>query len=197
MTEFPETQQSMLARVRSTDDQEAWEQFVLLYRPVIYRMAKRRGLQDADAQDLTQTVLMRVAGAMDRWEPSEPGVRFRHWLRRVAKNAILNCLTRPPTVPGVGGSAVVDLLAQQPAASPDLDEELRLESMRERYLRAAANVRQDVTPETWRAFELSVVQQVPCEEVAATLGKSVGTIYAARSRVIRRLRTEVERLEQL
>lgn len=197
MTEFPETHQSLLARVRSADEHEAWEQFVVLYRPVIYRMARRRGLQDADAQDLTQTVLMRVAGAIDRWEPTEPGIRFRHWLRRVAKNAIINAVTRPPKDPGVGGTAVQDLLHEQPAASPDVEEELRLESMRERYLRAAANVQNDVTAETWRAFQLSVVEQVPCEEVAKSIGKSIGTVYAARSRVIRRLREEVQRLEQI
>lgn len=196
MTEFPDTQHSLLARVRSADEQEAWEQFVLLYRPVIYRMARRRGLQDADAQDLSQTVLMRVAGAIDRWQPSEPGVRFRHWLRRVAKNAILNALTRAPKDPGVGGTAAADLLVQHPADASDLEKELRLESMRERYLRAAATVQHDVTAETWRAFQLSVVEQVPCEEVAARLDKSIGTVYAARSRVIRRLRAEVKRLEQ-
>jgi RNA polymerase sigma-70 factor (ECF subfamily) len=196
MTEFPETQHSLLARVRSADEHEAWEQFVLLYRPVIYRMARRRGLQDSDAQDLAQTVLMRVAGAIDRWEPSEPGVRFRHWLRRVAKNAILNAITRAPKDVASGGTTVQDLLNQQPAASPDLEQELRLESMRERYLRAAANVQNDVSPETWRAFQLSVVEQVPCEEVASVVNKSIGTVYAARSRVIRRLREEVQRLEQ-
>jgi len=196
MTEFPETQHSLLARVRSAEEREAWEQFVVLYRPVIYRMARRRGLQDADAQDLAQGVLMRVAGAIDRWEPNEPGVRFRHWLRRVAKNAILNALTRSPKDMAVGGSAAQDLLQDQPAA-PELEEQLRLESMRERYLRAAATVQQDVASDTWRAFQLSVVEQVPCEAVAEAIGKSIGTVYAARSRVIRRLREEVQRLEQV
>ncbi len=195
MSEFPETHHSLLARMRSADEQAAWEQFVSMYRPVIYRMARRRGLQDADAQDLAQTVLMSVAGAIDRWEP-RPGIRFRHWLGRVAKNAILNALTRPPTVPGVGGSAIHELLLDQPAAAPAVEEELRLESMRERYLRAAGNIQRDVTAETWRAFELSVVEHVPCEEVAKTLGKSVGMVYAARGRVIRKLREEVQRLEQ-
>ncbi len=196
MNEFPETHQSLLARVRSTDEHEAWEQFVVLYRPVIYRMARRRGLQDADAQDLAQTVLVSVAGAIDRWEPQAPGIRFRHWLSRIAKNAILNAITRSPKLPGVGGTAIQDLLLEQPAAPPEVEEELRLESMRERYLRAAANIRRDVTIETWQAFQLTVVEQVPCEEVASSLGKSIGMVYAARARVIRKLREEVRRLEQ-
>lgn len=194
MNDFPQTRQSLLARVRSPDEHEAWEQFVMLYRPVIYRMARRRGLQDADAQDLAQTVLISVAGAIDRWEPQ--GIRFRHWLSRIAKNAILNAITRSPKLPGVGGTAMQELLLEQPAASPEVEEELRLESLRERYLRAAANIRRDVTIETWQAFQLSVVEQMPCEEVAAALGKSIGMVYAARARVIRKLREEVRRLEQ-
>jgi RNA polymerase sigma-70 factor, ECF subfamily len=194
MNDFPQTRQSLLARVRSPDEHEAWEQFVMLYRPVIYRMARRRGLQDADAQDLAQTILISVAGAIDRWEPQ--GIRFRHWLSRIAKNAILNAITRSPQLPGVGGTTMHELLLEQPAASPEVEEELRLESLRERYLRAAANIRRDVTIETWQAFQLSVVEQMPCEEVAAALGKSIGMVYAARARVIRKLREEVRRLEQ-
>ena len=139
---------------------------------------------------------MSVAGAIDRWEPQAPGIRFRHWLSRIAKNAILNAITRSPKLPGVGGTAIQDLLLEQPAAPPEVEEELRLESMRERYLRAAANIRRDVTIETWQAFQLTVVEQVPCEEVASSLGKSIGMVYAARARVIRKLREEVRRLEQ-
>ena len=51
MTEFPETQSYLLASLKSPESREAWEEFVVIYRPVIYRMARRHGLQDADAQD--------------------------------------------------------------------------------------------------------------------------------------------------
>ena len=61
MTEFPETRSALLVEVRSPENREAWEQFVLVYRPVIYRMARRRGMQDADAQDVAQNILVRVA----------------------------------------------------------------------------------------------------------------------------------------
>ena len=61
VTEFPETRDSLLVQVRSPANREAWDQFALIYRPVIYRLARRKGLQDADAQDLAQRVLMAVA----------------------------------------------------------------------------------------------------------------------------------------
>jgi hypothetical protein len=56
VTEFPDTRESLLVQVRSAANREAWDEFVLVYRPVIYRLARNRGMQDADAQDLAQRV---------------------------------------------------------------------------------------------------------------------------------------------
>ena len=75
VTDFPETRESLIVRVKDPDDRDAWEQFVGMYRPVVYRVARRRGLQEADAQDLAQHVLMSVAGAIDQWEKRE-GIQF-------------------------------------------------------------------------------------------------------------------------
>ena len=193
MTEFPETRSTLIARVRTPNDREAWEQFVLIYRPVIYRMARRRGMQDADAQDLVQSVLVRVAGAIDGWEKSDPETRFRHWLRRVAKNAILTALSRSPEDVAVGGSNIHELVERANLAS-NVEQELDLEYMREQYLRAAAIVKSVVNPETWRAFELTVIEGKACDEVAVLIGKSIGTVYAARSRVMRRLSEQIQLL---
>ena len=195
MTEFPETRSSLLAHVRSPENLEAWEEFVLVYRPVIYRMARRRGMQDADAQDIVQTVLTRVAGAIGRWEKKDPSSRFRHWLRRVAKNAILTALSRAPRDPASGGSSVRDLLDEVPAPPSDVEQEIELEYMREQYLRAAVVVRTDVDSETWQAFELTVIDGRSCENAAALLNKSIGAVYAARSRIVRRLRDQIRSLE--
>src|ERR1700716_2498865 len=112
LTEFPETRESLLVQVRSPANREAWDQFALIYRPVVYRLARHRGLQDADAQDLAQHVLMAVASAIGSWEKSNESVRFRHWLRRVARNAIVNALSRRPHDCAVGGSSVHELLME-------------------------------------------------------------------------------------
>jgi hypothetical protein len=81
LSEIPETRDSLLVRLKDPGDREAWDQFSVLYRPVIYRIARARGLQDADAQDLVQQVLMAVASAIPRWQRGGEHVRFRHWLR--------------------------------------------------------------------------------------------------------------------
>lgn len=194
MTEFPETRDSLLVRVRSLANREAWDEFVVTYRPVIYRLARQKGLQDADAQDLAQHVLMAVAATIGAWEKSNEAVRFRHWLRRVARNAILNVLSRQPQDRAAGGSSVQELLLEQPCDDPQTAAQIDVECRRELYLRAAKFVRSDVEPETWRAFELTVIEGRPIDEAAVELDKSVGTIYAARSRIMRRLRQAVQEL---
>ncbi len=195
MTEFPGTRLTLLAGIKSPENREAWEEFIAIYRPLIYRMARRRGLQDADAQDAAQDILIRVAAAIERYEP-QPGVRFRHWLRRVASNAILTSLQRQPRDIGAGGTAVHEIVSQQPDLPSQLEAELEAELLREMYLRAAAVVRTEVNAETWRAFDLTTLQGVSCEEAAVTIGKSVGTVYAARSRIIKRLREQLERMQK-
>jgi RNA polymerase sigma-70 factor, ECF subfamily len=72
----------------------AWERFVAIDQSVIDRIAVARGLQDADAHDLTQQVLMAVVTAIPRWVRSSPSARFHHWLRRVTRNSIINVVTR-------------------------------------------------------------------------------------------------------
>lgn len=192
MTEFPETRLSLILGVRSPENREAWEEFVLLYRPLIYRMGRRRGLQDADAQDVTQVILARVAGAIEHYE-SRPEIRFRHWLRRVARNAILTALTRQPKDLGAGGTDALDLLNLEDDTAPAVDNELTTELQREQLLRCAAIVRSEVNLETWQAFELTVIHGQSCEAAAETIGKSIGTVYAARSRIMKRLRDQMER----
>jgi RNA polymerase sigma-70 factor, ECF subfamily len=201
MTEYPETRDSLLVQVGDPQNAEAWEQFARIYRPVIFRLARRRGLQDADAHDLSQQVLMSVASSIEHWERNDESVRFRHWLRRVTRNAIVNALSRSPRDRAVGGSSVQELLDREPdladASASDTDREFEIEYRRELYLRAADIVRVDIQPDTWRAFELTVIDGQSIELAASQLSKSIGTIYAARSRVMRRLREAVRELEDM
>jgi RNA polymerase sigma-70 factor (ECF subfamily) len=191
MTDFPETRLSLLAGIQSPENHVAWDEFVVVYRPVIYRMARRRGLQDADAQDLTQEVFIRIAKAIEHYEP-RTDIRFRHWLRRVARNAIVTALARPARLAELSDQDLEHLPADTQGDAYTA-EELAAEWRREQFLRAAAVVRSDVNAETWQAFELTVIQEQSCEAAATALGKSVGTIYAARSRIMKRLREQIER----
>ena len=197
MQEFPETRDSLIVQVQNPLNREAWDQFAMIYRPVIYRLARQKGLQDADAQDLAQQVLHAVSQSIGRWEKLDPPIKFRHWLRRVVRNAILNALSRQPRDGAAGGTVALDLLNQHSNPDQDSASQIEIEYRRELYLQAARLVRSDVNKETWQAFELTVVDGLPVEEVARQLGTTPGNVYAARSRIMRRLRKAVKAMEQM
>ena len=121
-------------QVKDPENREAWERFAQMYRPVIYRIALARGLQDADAHDLAQQVLMSVASAIGRWEKANEQTRFRNWLSRITRNAILNALTRRPKDQARGGSSVQNLLEEVPDCDEATDELIAMEYRRELYL---------------------------------------------------------------
>lgn len=195
MTQFPETRESLIVQVRDPENRAAWEQFVSIYRPVIFRTAVARGMQEPDAQDLAQQVLLAVASAIGRWEQRGESTRFRHWLRAVTRNAIVNALTRGPKDRAVGGSSIQALLVQHQQPDPETESIIDWEYRRQLYRQAARIVRGDVQGDTWRAFELTVIDGNSNRTAAELLGKSLGTIYTARCRIMQRLRDVIAELE--
>ena len=195
MTSPPETRLSLLIRLKDGGDQAAWTEFAEVYRPVIYRLAAKRGMQHADAEDLAQQVLASLAKAIQRWENDPQRARFRTWLRRVANNAIVNALTRGKPDRASGDSGVEELLQEHPARHGADSALLRLEVRREILSWAARQVREEFHSATWSAFWLTAVEGVTVEDAASQLSKSQGSVYAARSRVMRRLKEKIEEFE--
>jgi RNA polymerase sigma-70 factor (ECF subfamily) len=187
----PDTRTSLIVRLRDRSDQAAWAEFVEVYRPVIYRLACRRGLQHADAEDLVQQVLSAVAGAIHRWQPDETRGRFRTWLHCITRNLIINRLTRSAPDRATGDEAVQDLLDQQAAFEGPDSQLLRVEYRREVFHWAARQIRGEFGLDTWLAFWRTAVEGQAVEGVAAQMGKKPGAVYAARGRVMRRLKEKV------
>lgn len=187
--DFPDTRASLLVNLRDPANEQAWSAFTKLYRPVIYRMARRRGLQEADAQDLAQRVLISVAKTISEWEPDRQYGRFRNWLSRVTRNAIIDTFRSIKPDVAAGGSVVTRILNQSPAAH---QTEIEYEYERSVFRQAARVVRREFKEPTWIAFWETTVENRPIVEVATELNQSVGSLYTARSRVMKRLREVVD-----
>ena len=195
MDEFPETRSSLLLRIRDQKDRRAWSEFVEIYEPVIYRLVRRRGFQHADAEDLTQEALMAVAGAIGRWVPDPGRGTFRGWLFRIARNMMINFLTRARPDQGTGQTAFQKLLEQEAAPAAQDEEAFGREYRTEAFRWAARQVRGEFRDSTWQAFWRTSVDGQSARQTADAIGMSVGAVYAARSRVMARLRRKVEQLE--
>jgi len=196
MSSTPKTRPSLLIRVRDPADHAAWLEFVEIYRPVILRLARQKGMQAADAEDVAQEVLAAVAKAVEQREHDPKRAKFRTWLHRVASNAILDALTRRRPDRGSGDSALQAVLSEQESPSGPDSDLLRLEYRREVFRWAARQVRQEFHQDTWDAFWLTAIEGRSVEVVAKELAKDPGAIYAARSRIIRRIREKVTEYEQ-
>jgi RNA polymerase sigma-70 factor (ECF subfamily) len=176
----------LLVRLRDPHDAAAWQLFADSYTPLIYRYCQRRGLQAADAADVTQEVLVQVARSMATYDYQPERGRFRDWLGTVTRNKI----RRFQQSKGRHAHGREAELADLPAPEPDPDwtahfhaEVLRL---------ACERVRGQFQPTSWRAFELVwLVERRSAPEVASELGLPVEAVYVAKSRVLKRLREEV------
>ncbi|HEY2252227.1 MAG TPA: sigma-70 family RNA polymerase sigma factor [Planctomycetaceae bacterium] len=186
----------MLVRLKDRTDDQAWFEFTEIYRPVVFRLACRRGLQHADAEDLVQQVFSAVARVIDNWVIDPRRGRFRTWLSRVATNAVLNALARARPDKGSGDSKLHDLLDAQPAVDGPESEMVRAEHRREIFRWAARQIRPEFHPDTWNAFWLTAVEGRDVADVARDGKRTCGAIYAARSRVMRRLREKVGEWEE-
>lgn len=193
MPSLPETRASLILRLPDAADARAWDDFVQIYGPLVYRLARRHGLQPADADDLVQDVLSAVARSVGDWLARSDRGQFSPWLLRIAKNLAVNSLTRHKHRPiGTGDSNVAYLLSQHPANGDAAGNEFDLEYRRELFLWAAHRIREQFTESTWQAFWLSTVEDQSITAVAAQLNVSAGSVYIARSRVMARLREVVK-----
>jgi RNA polymerase sigma-70 factor (ECF subfamily) len=195
MPEFPPTRASLLLRLRDPHDGAAWRQFVELYAPLVYGYARKQGLQDADAADLTQDVLGAVAGAIGRLEYDPARGAFRNWLFTVVRRKLADWRrARRGRLRG-GDPAPPDVLEQAPAPAA-AEAEWQAEWERQVFAWACEQVRREVTDSTWQAFWRTAFQGQPGKRVAADLGLSVAAVYLARSRVLARLRELVRSAQE-
>ena len=149
----PGTRHTLITKLRDPSDQEAWGEFVAIYEPLVYQLARQKGLQDADAKDVCQDVFRTVARAIDQWEPGPERGTFRGWLFTIARNLVINFLSRRNRHPrGSGDSNMHALLHAIPAADPGITAQFEMAYRRRLFHWAAEQVRGEFTAKTWQAF---------------------------------------------
>ena len=192
----PLTRASLLVQLRDGANQGAWQEFVKLYGPIVYGFARKRGLQDADAADLMQDVMRSVSGAIGRLDYDRRQGTFRGWLFTITRNKMFNFLSARRVRPqGSGDTATNRLLETHPDASDGVDD-WEVEYQRRLAALAMEHVKHEFQETTWRAFWLTAVDGRSAADAAAQTGLSAGAVYVAKSRVLARLKDEVETLRR-
>jgi RNA polymerase sigma-70 factor (ECF subfamily) len=184
----PPTSMTLLGRLRQApSDEAAWVQFVERYAPRVYCWCRQWGLQEADAQDVSQDVLLLLAEKMRSFS-YDPSGSFRGWLKTLTYHAWCDFVARQRR----GGAT--GLVLQTVEAQADLARRLENEFDRELLEEAMARVRLRVEPPTWQAFHLLALEGWPGARAAEQLHMKVATVFVARSKVQKMLREEVRRL---
>jgi RNA polymerase sigma-70 factor (ECF subfamily) len=191
----PVTRASLLIQIRDGANHTAWQEFVRLYGPVVYGFARKRGLQDADAADLMQEVMRSVSGAIGRLEYDRNQGTFRGWLFTIARNKVFNFLSARKIRPQASGDSSTNRLLDSKPEPSDGVETWELEYQRRLAALAMDRIKSEFQATTWQAFWLTAVQGVAVSEVAQQVGLSPGAIYVAKSRVLARLKSEVQALQ--
>jgi RNA polymerase sigma-70 factor (ECF subfamily) len=183
------TSTSLLERLRLPGQADAWDRFARLYAPLLLAWARqpKLSLQPADADDLVQEVLTDLVRKLPDFS-YDPKRKFRTWLRGVLRNKWVDFWRRKGRLPPGGAEG---LSAVEGAADTDLGE---VEEQQILLRRALELMQAEFAPSTWKACWATVAEGRAAAEVAAELGISENAVYIARSRVLRRLRQDLEGL---
>jgi RNA polymerase sigma factor (sigma-70 family) len=189
MSDAPATRLSLLVRLCDARDDDAWSQFVEIYAPLVYGYARKHGLQDADAADLTQDVLQAVSGAIRRLDYDPRRGSFRGWLFTVVKNKLRNFVAAQKR-PGraTGDTDAQHLLNELPAREEDQSAWWDEEYERRVFAWASEQVRSHFSESTWQAFWQTAVEGKTGPQAARELRMSVAAVYLAKGRVMARLK---------
>lgn len=189
-----ETSLSLLKRLKlRPTDEGAWNEFVERYGKRVVGWCRYWGLQDADAADVSQTVLMKIAKNIAQFDKQKGS--FRGWLKTISHHAWYDLINSRQHKVAKGGDAIEDRLKSEEARD---DLVAHIESAWEQELMELATdrVQLRVHPKTWRAFELTAVENVPGQQAADELEMTLSGIYKAKSNVIKMLQEEVQGLER-
>jgi RNA polymerase sigma-70 factor (ECF subfamily) len=185
------TSLSLLDRVKARD-QEAWRRLVQIYGPLVYQWCHRWELRAEDVADIFQEVFQGVAAQIAGFHRDRAGDTFRGWLWSITRHKILDHFRRQGRQPvAAGGSEAQQRMLELPEPPPDSDPSMSTGSV---VHRALEQIKGEFQEQTWTAFWRAIVDGHAPKDIAVDLGVSPDAIRVAKSRVLRRLRQELQDL---
>ena len=200
--EFIPTRHSLISRLKDWDDQESWKEFFDTYWKLLYSVALKSGLSDAEAQDVVQDTIVAVAKKMPEFHYDPALGSFKSWLLTITRRRIIDHLRkrqrqpqrherRPDATEGRTGT-----MDKIPDPAGDQFGDIWVEEWKDSlYAAAVKRVKQQVEAKQFQMFDCYAVKGWPVEKVAGLLGVSVGAIYTAKSRITALIKEEIGRLE--
>lgn len=192
----PLTRPSLLLQIRDGANHSAWQEFMRLYGPMVYGFARKRGLQDADAADLMQDVMRSVSTSIGRLDYDRNQGAFRGWLFTITRNKVFNFLSARRIRPQGSGDSTTNRMLDNQQDDSDGADVWEVEYQRRLAAIAMERVKSEFQENTWQAFWLTAVEGIAAADVAKRVGMSPGAIYVAKSRVLARLKEEVETMRR-
>ena len=196
------TRATLLERLKDWQDQSSWQEFFDTYWKLIYGVARKAGLTDAEAQDVVQETIFSVARHMPTFKYDPAIGSFKAWLLNMTRWRIIDQSRKrgPPSIhrPADGHAATGTRTTDEVAdpASQNLDELWEAEWQKALFDAAIAKVRRHVDPQKYQLFDFYVNQDWPAEKVAHAFGVPVEHVYMAKHRMTELIKEEVKRLEK-
>ena len=198
MTAATQTKASLLLRLRNQADNDAWALFTEIYAPLILALAKKWGLQDSDAADLVQEVMAEVARTISKFEYKPELGKFRSWLFKIANRTLWRLQNKSTKqARGTGDTEMLQFIHNVESKEADqLEAEWNEQYQRQLFTWAAEQLRQTAVESTWKAFWETAVHGRKPDTVAEELGLSIGSVYVAKNRMLKKIRQKIAEIDE-
>jgi RNA polymerase sigma-70 factor (ECF subfamily) len=188
------TRASLLGRLKNSKDQSSWQEFFDTYSGLIYGVARKGGLNDAQAKDVLEATIASVADHMPSFKYDPKIGSFKAWLRNLTRLQIVSLTLKGR--PGAGGTNKGMTSAEAESPARTVDQVWEAEWKSNLFKAAVANVKQRLDPKKYQIYDLQVNKGLAAEKLAVLLGLSVGEICEAKRDIEEMIQAEVRRLEE-
>jgi len=194
-----ETRSSLIQRLKATINGESWEEFFHTYWELIYNVARRAGLSEADAQDIVQETVLKVHNSLDRFEYNRKRGTFKGWLRTVTRSRLNDFFKKQQRRPALNQpleSTGDELQNLEDPEGPEI-EKIWDEEWSKNLIQSALNRTKKLTsPKQFQIFKCHYIDEWTVRETCRTLGVNAAQVYMAKQRVGKIFREAIETLQE-